>query len=231
MLRVEGLKRAYTRKSEEVRRSKRAIDDAHNVADYSLYMHGLESKFIRMEQAEKTKALQQQIDQLKNQVDQLQASLDDANKKLEEQKEPLQRLSKAKTENGRLAKENERLLKEAAAASKNFKATLESEQERLIEENEHDCANRMQRAFSLIHPEADFTVWELAFKYSDLAILAEEANEPGPGPYDAWVREEIARRQAEAAEEEEFVPEADAAAHPDPTQNQPEEDQFTVRLE
>ncbi|XP_021715686.1 tropomyosin-2-like [Chenopodium quinoa] len=189
MLRVEGLKRAYTRKSEE---------------------------------AEKTKALQQQIDQLKNQVDQLQASLDDANKKLEEQTEPLQRLSKAETENGRLAKENERLRKEAAAANENFKATLESEQERLIEENEHDCANRMQRAFSLIHPEADFTVWELAFKYSDLAILAEEANEPGPGPYDAWIREEIARRQAEAAEEEEVVPEADAAAHPDPTQNQPE---------
>ncbi|XP_021732724.1 uncharacterized protein LOC110699541 isoform X2 [Chenopodium quinoa] len=161
MLRVEGLKRAYTRKSEE---------------------------------AEKTKALQQQIDQLKNQVDQLQASLDDANKKLEEQTELLQRLSKAETENGRLAKENERLRKEAAAANENFKATLESEQERLIEENEHDCANRMQRAFSLIHPEADFTVWELAFKYSDLAILAEEANEPGPGPYDAWVREEIARR-------------------------------------
>ncbi|XP_021728574.1 tropomyosin-2-like, partial [Chenopodium quinoa] len=124
MLRVEGLKRAYTRKSEE---------------------------------AEKTKALQQQIDQLKNQVDQLQASLDDANKKLEEQTEPLQRLSKAETENGRLAKENEHLRKEAAAANENFKATLESEQERLIEENEHDCANRMQRAFSLIHPEADFT--------------------------------------------------------------------------
>ncbi|XP_021735730.1 tropomyosin-like [Chenopodium quinoa] len=88
MLRVEGLKRAYTRKSEE---------------------------------AEKTKALQQQIDQLKNQVDQLQASLDDANKKLEEQTEPLQRLSKAETENGRLAKENERLRKEAAAANEKFK--------------------------------------------------------------------------------------------------------------
>ncbi|XP_021734478.1 tropomyosin-2-like [Chenopodium quinoa] len=150
MLRVEGLKRAYARKSEEVRRSKRAVDDAHNVADYSLYMHGLESKSIRMEQAEKAKALQQQIDQLKNQVDQLQASLEDANKKLEEQKEPLQRLSKAETENGRLAKENERLRKEAAAANENFKATLESEQERLIEENEHDCA--MLRVSSLKGP-------------------------------------------------------------------------------
>ncbi|XP_021715362.1 uncharacterized protein LOC110683325 [Chenopodium quinoa] len=139
MLRVEGLKRAYTRKSEEVRRSKRAVDDAHNVADYSLYMNGLESKSIRMEQAENTKALQQQIDQLKNQVDQLQASLDDANKKLEEQTEPLQRLSKAETENGRLAKENERLRKEATAANENFKATLESEQERIKEQFNDLC--------------------------------------------------------------------------------------------
>ncbi|XP_021722873.1 probable endo-1,3(4)-beta-glucanase AFLA_105200 [Chenopodium quinoa] len=76
----------------------------------------------------------------------------------------------------------------AAAAQGNFQATLEAEKSRLIEENEQDCENRRRRAFSIIHLGTDYNVWELAYKYADLAILAEKEGKPGPKPYDRMAR-------------------------------------------
>ncbi|XP_021725091.1 uncharacterized protein LOC110692401 [Chenopodium quinoa] len=237
LLRVEGLKKAYIRKQEEVRRAKCSADDAHSVSHYSMIVHDLETKAIIMQQTDQVKSLQRALSEQKLKLDNLQAALDNAEDELKKHEEPLKRLDQAEKSSERLLLENDHLVKEAAEAQRNFQSTLEVDQSRLIEENEQDCQNRMKRAFSIIHPGVDYNVWELAYKYADLAILAEEEGQPGPGPYEQWVEAEFQRMQAEATAlettvEDEVapgsVPNADPA-HPEGSQAQG--DRVTVNVE
>ncbi|XP_021731308.1 uncharacterized protein LOC110698217 [Chenopodium quinoa] len=237
LLRVEGLKKAYICKQEEVRRAKRSADDAHSVAHYFMIVHDLETKAIIMQQADQVKSLQQALKESKLKVDNLQAALDNAKDELKKHEEPLKRLDQAERSSKRLQLENDRLVKEAADAQRNFQATLEADQSRLIEENEQDCKNRMKRAFSIIHPGTDYNDWELAYKYANLAILAEEEGQLGPGPYEQWVEAEFRRMQEETAGNQEAVEDEVAPGsvpNTDPTHpegSQAQADQVIVQLE
>ncbi|XP_021728753.1 uncharacterized protein LOC110695836 [Chenopodium quinoa] len=171
-----------------------------------LRVEGLKKAYIRkQEEADQVKTLQKALKESKLKVDNLQAALDNAEDELKKHEEPLKRLDQEEKSSKRLQQENDRLVKEAAATQGNFQATLEAEQSRLIEENEQDCENRMKRAFSIIHLGTDYNVWELAYKYADLSILAEEEGKPGPGPYEQWVDAEFQRMQAETAGNDELV--------------------------
>ncbi|XP_021717323.1 uncharacterized protein LOC110685171 isoform X2 [Chenopodium quinoa] len=237
LLRVEGLKKAYIRKREKVRSAKRLADDAHNVAEYSMIVHDLETKSIIMRQADQVKTLQKALNESKVKFDNVKVALDNAEKELKEHEEPFKRMDQAEKASTRLQQENDRLIKEAAATKGNFQATLEAEQSRLIEENEQDCENRMKRAFSIIHPGTDYNVWELAYKYVDLAILAEEENQPGPEYYEKWVEAKFKRIDEEAAANEEAIQDEVAPgsvpiidpSHPEGTQAP--SDRVTVQIE
>ncbi|XP_021722466.1 uncharacterized protein LOC110689955 [Chenopodium quinoa] len=82
LLRVEGLKKAYIRKLEEVRRAKHSVDDAHSVAHYSMIVHDLETKAIIMQHADQVKSLQRALSEQKLKLDNLQAALDNAEDEL-----------------------------------------------------------------------------------------------------------------------------------------------------
>ncbi|XP_021729403.1 uncharacterized protein LOC110696424 [Chenopodium quinoa] len=130
-----------------------------------LRMEGLKKAYIRkQEEADQVKSLQNALKESKTKIDNLQAALDNAEDELKKHEEPLKRLEQAEKNSKRLQLEKDRLVKEAADAQRNFQATLEADQSRLIEENEQDCKNRMKRAFSIIHPGTDYNVWELAYK-------------------------------------------------------------------
>ncbi|XP_021764041.1 uncharacterized protein LOC110728707 isoform X1 [Chenopodium quinoa] len=195
MLRVEGLKKAYARKCEEVRRAKRDASDAHNVAQYSMIMHELKTKSIIMQQADNIKRLQKVLDEAGTKIHNLKAEKDNAEAELKKVNDSSKLLEVARKENTNLLADNVRLKEAAAKASDNFKATLEAEQSRLIEENEQDCIARMQKASSLVHPDAEYTVWELAYKHADLAIDAQETNQLAPEPYEEWVQKQIEAMQ------------------------------------
>ncbi|XP_021773877.1 uncharacterized protein LOC110737840 isoform X1 [Chenopodium quinoa] len=197
MLRVEGLKKAYARKCEEVRLAKRDASDAHNVAQYSMIMHELKTKSIIMQQADSIKTLQKSLDEAHTKIFNIQAAKENAEAELKKVTDSSKLLEVARKENTNLLADNVRLKEAAAKASNNFKATLEAEQSRLIEENEQDCVARMQKAWSLVHPDTEYTVWELAYKYADLAIEAEESQQPAPEPYEEWVQKQIEAMQAE----------------------------------
>ncbi|XP_021729428.1 MAP7 domain-containing protein 1-like [Chenopodium quinoa] len=203
-----------------------------------LRVEGLKKAYIRkQEEADQVKSLQQALKESKLKIDNLQAALDNAEDELKKHEEPLKRLDQAEKSSKRRQLENDRLVKEAAGAQRNFQATLEADQSRLIEENEQDCKNRMKRAFSIIHPGTDYNVWELAHKYADLSILAEEEGKPGPKPYEQWVEAEFKRMQEEAAGHEEAVEDEVAPGsvpNTDPTHpegSQAQGDRVIVQLE
>ncbi|XP_021723749.1 MAP7 domain-containing protein 1-like [Chenopodium quinoa] len=203
-----------------------------------LRMEGLKKAYIRkQEEANQVKSLQQALKESKTKIDNLQAALDNAEDELKKHEEPLKRLDQAKKSSKRLQLENDSLIKEAVDTHRNFQTILEADQNQLIEENERDCESRMKRAFSIIHPGADYNVWELAYKYADLAILAEEEGKPRPEPYEQWVDAEFQRMQAEAAAmeaavEDHVAPGSVPTTNPAHTEgNQAEGDRVTMQLE
>ena len=58
MLRVDGLKRPYTRKRDEVRRAKESASIANDVALHSTIINDLETKATEMTQAAKIQELE-----------------------------------------------------------------------------------------------------------------------------------------------------------------------------
>ncbi|XP_021773878.1 uncharacterized protein LOC110737840 isoform X2 [Chenopodium quinoa] len=163
-----------------------------------LRVEGLKKAYARKcEEADSIKTLQKSLDEAHTKIFNIQAAKENAEAELKKVTDSSKLLEVARKENTNLLADNVRLKEAAAKASNNFKATLEAEQSRLIEENEQDCVARMQKAWSLVHPDTEYTVWELAYKYADLAIEAEESQQPAPEPYEEWVQKQIEAMQAE----------------------------------
>ncbi|XP_021764042.1 uncharacterized protein LOC110728707 isoform X2 [Chenopodium quinoa] len=166
------------------------------LSESMLRVEGLKKAYARKcEEADNIKRLQKVLDEAGTKIHNLKAEKDNAEAELKKVNDSSKLLEVARKENTNLLADNVRLKEAAAKASDNFKATLEAEQSRLIEENEQDCIARMQKASSLVHPDAEYTVWELAYKHADLAIDAQETNQLAPEPYEEWVQKQIEAMQ------------------------------------
>ncbi|XP_021735253.1 uncharacterized protein LOC110701941 [Chenopodium quinoa] len=103
-----------------------------------------------MQQADSIKKLQKSLDEAWTKIHNLQADKENVEEEVKKAAGSLKLFEATKKENSLLLTENCHLKKDTASASQNFQATLEAEQSRLIEENEQDCENRIQMAWSQI---------------------------------------------------------------------------------
>ncbi|XP_021754600.1 uncharacterized protein LOC110719928 [Chenopodium quinoa] len=89
---------------------------------------------------------------------------------------------------GRLKKTKvERLEKDAAQAQKNFAATLEAEQNRLVAESDADNNACMKIVWAVLYPDADYSIWALAHSYAEYVVYLREEGESEPASFEAWV--------------------------------------------
>ncbi|XP_021769545.1 unconventional myosin-XVIIIa-like [Chenopodium quinoa] len=200
LLRVDGLKRPYTRKREEVKRAKKSATDADNVALYFTIVNELETKAIIMTQASKIQKLeadlktanqrvgdaetaQKKAEEAQKQADEGLKKADEALKKAQADLSTLQGVSE---ENTNLKTKVQKLEKEAAQAQINFAATLEAEQNRLVAESDADNYARMKIAWAALYPDKEYGVQALAHRYAEDVVYLREKGEPEPKSFDAW---------------------------------------------
>lgn len=198
MLRVDGLKRPYARKREEVKRATRSARDSQDVAEYQCTINELETKAELMQQADQIKGLQKALDEAKEKANTAETNL----KKAEED---LKALQGASQENVKLKAEVERLKKDAERVQMNIKATIEAEQDRLIAENEADSDARMKIAWEALYPNKDYGLWALAFQYAENVVYLREKGEPEPESFEAWANAELEEPAKELPEEGEAI--------------------------
>ncbi|XP_021770571.1 uncharacterized protein LOC110734709 [Chenopodium quinoa] len=79
-----------------------------------------------------------------------------------------------------------KLEKEAAQAQIKFVATLEAEQNCLVDESDVDNDVRMKIAWVALYPEQDYGIWALAHRYAEDVVYLREKGEPEPDSFDAW---------------------------------------------
>src|SRR6187397_3045769 len=70
---------------------------------------------------------------------------------------------------------------------KNFAATLEAEQNRLVAESDADNDARMKIAWAALYPNADYSVWALAHSFAEYVVYLRDRGEPEPDSFEAWV--------------------------------------------
>jgi membrane protein involved in colicin uptake len=191
MLRVDGLKRPYSRKREEVKRAKKSAIDADNIALHSTIVNELETKAIIMTQASKIQQLELDLkaaDQRVTDAETAKKGAEEAQKKADESaKQADEALKKAQADLGKLKTKVERLEKDAAQAQKNFAATLEAEQNRLVAESDADNDARMKIAWAALYPEADYSIWAMAHSYAEYVVYLREQGMPEPASFEAWL--------------------------------------------
>ena len=194
---MDALKRPYARKREEVRRANRRAEESVDLAQYECTMTDIRTKHQLMQQAERVKQVTDENGRLSTQLHNKEAELENAQQELEGLGKKFSTLELG----------HNHLRKQMESAQGNFEETLKAEQLRLITENEADCQARMEMAWELINPGADYETWSLAYEYADEVINAREDGEPEPPPFETW----LAQRTGEAdAEEQEEIPPPDA---------------------
>ncbi|XP_021726856.1 uncharacterized protein LOC110694003 [Chenopodium quinoa] len=113
---------------------------------------------------------------------------EEAQKKADESaKQADEALKKAQADLGKLKTKVERLEKDAAQAQKNFAATLEAEQNRLVAESDADNDARMKIAWDALYPDADYSIWAMAHSYAENVVYLREQGEPEPASFKAWL--------------------------------------------
>jgi colicin import membrane protein len=191
MLRVDGLKRPYSRKREEVKRAKKSAIDADNIALHSTIVNELETKAIIMTQASKIQQLELDLkaaDQRVTNAETAKKGAEEAQKKADESaKQADEALKKAQADLGKLKTKVERLEKDAAQAQKNFAATLEAEQNRLVAESDANNDARMKIAWAALYPEADYSIWAMAHSYAEYVVYLRQQGKPEPASFEAWL--------------------------------------------
>ncbi|XP_021733740.1 uncharacterized protein LOC110700498 [Chenopodium quinoa] len=158
MLRVDGLKRPYSRKREE----------AFKIQQLELDLKAADQRATNAETAKKG-------------AEEAQKKADESAKKADEA------LKKAQADLGKLKTKVERLEKDAAQAQKNFAATLEVKQNRLVAESDADNDARMKIAWAALYPDADYSIWAMAHSYAEYVVYLREQGEPDPASFEAWI--------------------------------------------
>ncbi|XP_021771203.1 tropomyosin-like [Chenopodium quinoa] len=186
LLRVDGLKRPYSRKREEVKKTNKSARDAENVALYSCTVNELETKATVMAQASKIEQLEKDLEAFKQKARDAETDLKKAQEELGKAKAELDSLKGISQENTDLKAKVKDLEEAAAQAQLNFKATLEAEQEGLVAEREADNNARMKIAWNTLYPNKEYAVWALAHKYAEEVIFLREKGKPEPESFEAW---------------------------------------------
>ncbi|XP_021718879.1 uncharacterized protein CG45076-like [Chenopodium quinoa] len=145
----------------------------------------------RLEKASKIQQLELDLkaaDQRVTDAETAKKGAEEAQKKADESaKQAEEALKKTQADLGKLKSKFERLEKDADQTQKNFAATLEVEQNRLVAESDADNDARMKIAWAALYPDADYSIWAMAHSYAEYVVYLREQGEPEPASFEAWL--------------------------------------------
>ncbi|XP_021757432.1 myosin-10-like [Chenopodium quinoa] len=163
MLRVDGLKTPFNKRQEEVRDANKRATEALNSAQYRSTLNDIKSKAKEIKQEEIIKELTTALERSNKKTSDLELELKNAQSELKA-------LEAARSENTELREDVGRLKDEITRMQSEYKTELESEQERLVDENEKDCEERMKIAWNLIHPDFDWDYFGLRYNRTSMPL-------------------------------------------------------------